>query len=223
MIVPGRRTLAPAAAAAIALIMGGRATGQDAASVLHRAERAYDAASTFRATFVQTIVNPMLGTPEVSRGVVFLEPPDLFAMRFTDPPGDRVVADGTWLWIYAPSSVPDQVLRQPIPSAGTATPNLVTQFVDRPLERYRATLMDPDRVGSVVVDVVRLEPKVDGLPFRRAEIAIARNDGLLRRIALMERSGQRRMIEFPEIETNRKIDPAEFRFEVPRGARVVVP
>ncbi|MCH8841319.1 MAG: hypothetical protein IH831_11745, partial [Planctomycetes bacterium] len=63
-------------------------------------------------------------------GVLFLVPPDRFAMRFEEPEGDRIVADGEWLWAYTPSTVPDQVIRQPIPRFGVATPNLFGQFVD---------------------------------------------------------------------------------------------
>lgn len=218
-----RTCVAAAAVTGASVGLGWPAEAQDAGPVLEHAERAYRAASTFSATFVQTIVNPMLGGPETSRGTVFLQPPSLFAMRFTDPAGDRIVADGSSLWIYAPSSVPDQVLRQPIPSSGATTPNLVAQFVDRPLERYRAALKDPDRVSGEIVDVVRLEPKEEDAAFKSAEIAIARSDGLLRRISLVEASGQRRIIEFGSIVTNRRIDPAQFRFEVPDGVRVVVP
>ena len=85
---------------------------QDAVSALARAQRAYDGMTTLRAGFTQTLINPMLGTPETSHGELFLQPPGRFSMRFTDPAGDRIVADGTWLWIYTPSSVPDQVIRQ---------------------------------------------------------------------------------------------------------------
>lgn len=198
-------------------------TAQDAAHVLARAERAYRAIRTFRAEFTQTIVNPMLGGPEESSGVVFLEPPRRFAMRFVEPEGDRIVADGTWLWIYAPSTVPNQVIRQPVPTVGPASPNLMAQFVDRPLERYRATWVASLAMGGDTVDVIRLEPTRSDIPFRSAEIAVARADGLLRRIALAEPSGQQRTLVFTKIVTNEPIDGAELRFEVPRGTRVVVP
>jgi outer membrane lipoprotein carrier protein len=111
------------------------ASAQNVATVLAEAEKAYHASTTFRAEFTQTIENPFLGKPEVSRGVMFLNPPDRFAMKFSDPRGDRVVADGKWMWLFTPSTVPDQVIRQPIPRGGAQTPNFFAQFLDRPLER----------------------------------------------------------------------------------------
>lgn len=196
---------------------------QNAQAALTRAETAYRAWSTFRADFVQTIINPMLGAPEVSRGRVYLDPPNRFAMRFSDPGGDRIVADGEWLWVYAPSSVEDQVIKQPIPTEGPVTPNLVGQFVDRPLERYDASYVGVDTVAGRLVDVVELVPKDPDFAFRRAEIAVDREDGLLRRLGLVERSGQRREIVFRDIRVDVVIPEREFRFDVPEGVRVVTP
>ena len=208
----------------LAALLGVRAAAaQDVTTALARAQGAYDDMRTLRAEFTQTISHPMLGAPEMSRGVLFLSPPGRFAMRFTDPEGDRIVADGQWLWIYAPSSVPDQVIRQPIPDAGTTTPNLFQQFVDRPLERYQARYLRADTAAGEAVDVLRLVPRREGLPFREAEMAVARSDGWPRRLALVEASGQRRDLVFRRIEANAAIPPAEIRFSVPRGTKVVTP
>lgn len=214
----------PTFAALVALsATAGPGSAQEVLPVLGRAEAAYQRIGTLQARFTQTITNPMLGGPEESRGTLYLSPPDRFAMRFADPQGDRIVADGTWLWLFTPSSIPDQVIRQPIPQAGPATPNLFAQFVHRPLERYTAAYVGADTVAGRLVDRIRLVPRVDGLPFREAVISVARDDGLLRRVTLVEESGQRRTLIFPHIEVNRSLPSAEFAFDPPRGVRVVTP
>ncbi|HWP37433.1 MAG TPA: outer membrane lipoprotein carrier protein LolA [Gemmatimonadales bacterium] len=196
---------------------------QDVDAVLARAQRAYDAMRTLRAEFTQTLDNPMLGSPESSHGTMYLAPPGKFAMAFSDPAGDRIVADGEWLWIYTPSSVPDQVIRQPIPAAGANTPNLFQQFVDRPRERYVVTLVRADTAAGERVDVVRLVPRREGMPFREAIMAVAQRDGWPRRLSLVEESGQRREFTFRDIMVNVEIPARDLRFTVPRGARVVTP
>jgi outer membrane lipoprotein carrier protein len=210
---------------AVVLLAGvpSSAGAQDVAAILGGAEKAYHAATTFRADFTQTLENPMLGAPERSRGVMFLNPPDRFAMRFSEPKGDRIVADGTWLWLFTPSSVADQVIRQPIPKGGATTPNFFAQFLDRPLERYTATLVGKDTLGGVPVDVIKLVPRFQDQPFRQAVIAVGRQDGLLRRVALVEESGQRRTIVLPAPKTGVLIPDEEFRFRVPKGVKVVTP
>lgn len=196
---------------------------QEALQALTRAEQTYERISSLRAEFLQTIVNPMLGGPEESRGVLYLQPPRRFAMRFDEPSGDRIVVDGTWLWTYAPTSVPDQVIKQPVPTGGTSTPNLVAQFVERPLERYEAKGAGVDTIHGQVVDLVHLDPKSDDTGFTEAVIAVGRRDGLLWRIALREETGQRRTLIFQRIRTNLPIPDGEFSFVPPTGTRVVTP
>ena len=208
---------------AVGLVVAAPLAAQDAPAALARAEAAYRTLTSLRAQFEQTIVNPMLSGPETSRGTLYLVPPSKFAMRFTEPAGDRVVADGEWLWAYTPSTVPGQVIRQPVPQAGAATPNLFAQFVDRPLERYDATYAGRDTVAGDLVDLVALVPKVEGLPFRRVTIAVSRESGMLRRLAIVEDSGQRRTLVLTALAPNAPVLPAEVRFEVPRGVKVVTP
>ncbi len=195
----------------------------DLESALGRAQRAYDQMQTLRAEFSQTITNPMLGAPERSRGVLFLAPPGRFAMRFLDPEGDRIVADGRWLWLYTPSTVADQVIRQPIPVSGTTTPNLFAQFIDRPLERYRAFYLGREELGGEAVDVVRFVPREVGMPFREAVLSLAVSDGWPRRLDLVEPSGQRRQLIFSKPSVNLPIAPQELSFTPPKGVRVVTP
>jgi len=164
----------------------------------------------------------MLGKPETSRGVMFLNPPDRFAMRFSDPKGDRIVADGTWMWLFTPSTTPDQVIREPIPRGGAMTPNFFAQFVDRPLDRYYATLAKPDTVAGTAVSVVKLIPKSDQ-PFREAVISIGKTDHLLRRVSLVEESGQRRVIVLTSLATGLVIPETELKFRPPNGVKTVTP
>jgi outer membrane lipoprotein carrier protein len=217
------RALATSTAGLVALRAAAPLSAEDAATALDRAERAYRATSTLTADFAQILVNPMLGDPEVTRGVLFLDPPERFAMRWTQPAGERVVADGEWLWAFAPSSVPDQVIRQSIPRYGPSSPQLIGQFVNRPLERYDARYVGEETVGNEITDVVYLVPKRDDMPFRDAEIAIGRSDGLLRRIKVTEASGQRRTLVLANLRANAPIVAAELQFEVPDGVRVVTP
>ena len=196
---------------------------QNTTGALNRAETAYRGTETLIAEFTQTLENPMLGGSVVSTGMLFLAPPNRFAMRFTDPAGDRIVSDGTWMWIYLPSSVPNQVLRQPIPSRGAATPNLLAQFVDRPLEHYRASYAGVDSVAGELVDVVSLVPRRDDYQFTEAEVSISRATGLVRRLIVVEPAGQIRTIQFESLQQNAKIPDSEMEFIVPDGTRVITP
>jgi len=195
--------------------------GQEAARVLDGAGAAYRRIHTLEVEFEQVIDNPMVGGRDVAHGRLYLRTPDRFAMRFSDPEGDLIVADGEWLWLFAPSSTPDQVMRAPVPESGAATPNLFAQFVDRPERRYDATFLDSVALEGRTVDRVRLVPRVEGLAFREAVITVSREDGLIRVLDLTEDTGQRRTLRFTHFLLNRPIDPSIFAFHPPRGVRVV--
>ena len=197
------------------------AAAQDVTELLATAEVTYRQIETLQAEFTQTLANPMMGN-ETTTGTLYLAPPGRFSMRFAEPEGDRIVADGTWLWLHTPSTTPNQVIRQPIPNMGPATPNLFGQFVDRPLDRYAATYAGRDSVAGYGVEKVRLIPRVEGIPFRSVVISLSA-DGMLRKVDIVEDSGQRRTLVFDSILVNGPIPPEELIFRVPKGTRIVTP
>ena len=194
---------------------------QDPGPILDRAAKSYDTVRTLAADFVQIIDNPMLGDPDTTRGKLYQERPGHFAMRFTEPKHDRVVADGRRLWLYTPSTTPGQVIRTTIPGTGTTGPNLIGQFVEHPRERYVARYVRADSLPDAPVDVIALTPRATDVPYSDATVWIARKDGLVRRIEIVETSGQRRTIILRNLLVNRPIASREFRFSPPAGLQVV--
>ena len=189
--------------------------------VLDRASASYDTVKTLQADFVQIIDNPMIGDPDTTRGRLYQQRPNYFEMRFTDPKNDRIVADGKRLWLYTPSTTPGQVIRSAIPSTGTSGPNLIGQFVERPRERYDARYVRSDSLPDGPVDVIALKPRAPDLPYTDATVWLAKQDGLVRRMDIVESSGQQRMIVLRNLVVNRSIPAGEFRFSPPAGTQVV--
>jgi outer membrane lipoprotein carrier protein len=142
-------------------------------------------------------------------------------MRFSQPKNDRVVADGRYLWLYTPSTTPGQVIRTSVPGAGTTGPNLIGQFVEHPRERYDAKYVRADSLPEGAVDVIALTPRATDLPYTEATVWIAKRDGLVRRIEIVETSGQRRTITLEHLAVNRDVPSREFKFSPPAGSQVV--
>jgi len=189
--------------------------------ILDRASSSFDTVRTLAADFTQIVDNPMLGDPDTTRGRLFQRRPNYFAMRFSEPKNDRIVADGRRLWLYTPSTTPGQVIRSTIPGTGTTGPNLIGQFVEHPRERYTARYVRADSVEGVPVDVIALTPRANDLLYSEATVWIAKQDGLIRRIDIVENSGQHRTIALKHLAVNGAIAPREFRFSPTSGVRVV--
>lgn len=209
-----------------ALVVAGRPAvwpsgRQDAWPVLDRVSATYDTVRTLQADFTQIIINPMLGDPDTTRGKLYQQKPSAFAMRFSEPKNDRIVADGRYLWLYTPSSTPGQVIRTAIPETGSTGPNLIGQFVEKPRERYDARYVRADSGADGALDVVALTPRATDLPYTAATLWISRKDALVRRLEIVETSGQTRTIVLRNLVVNRPVASREFKFSPPAGLQVV--
>ncbi len=205
--------------AATTFVVPGHA--QDAQSIVGRSSRVYRSLASLRADFVQVIDNPMIDSAE-SRGTLVQVGASKLAMRFTEPPGEAIVIDGEYVWVYTPSTVPGQVVRLRAPSGGPVYGyNLLAWFLDRPAERYKARFLRQDKIGGRAMDVVELVPAVPDLPFERAVLWLDREDALPRRLEITEQSGALRTLSLSKLRVNEKVPDETFAFEVPPGARVV--
>jgi len=194
---------------------------QDARSIVSRAAFAYRSLSALRADFDQLIENQMIGNA-ASKGVLEQAGQARLSMRFTDPPGEAIVIDGKWVWVYTPSTTPSQVLRIPVPSGGPVYGyNLLAWLMDRPTERYNSTYVRADRLDNRPMDVVEMVPTVPDMPFGRATVWLDRGDGLPRRMEIEELSGQRRTLTLHNVRVNQPVSNKTFTFEVPAGVKVV--
>jgi outer membrane lipoprotein carrier protein len=205
----------------LGLVLAAPLSGQSAQSVVGRSAQVYRSLSSMRADFVQVIDNPMIDSTE-SRGALVQAGPAKFAMRFTDPPGEAIVVDGQHVWVYTPSTVPGQVIRLAVPSGGPVYGyNILAWLLDRPAERYQASLLKSEELNGRAMDVVELVPAVPDLPFEKAVLWLDREDALPRRFKITERSGAVRTLTLSRLRVNQTVPAKTFTFEVPKGVRVV--
>ncbi|MEE8487899.1 MAG: outer membrane lipoprotein carrier protein LolA, partial [Gemmatimonadota bacterium] len=94
-------------------VAAGPATAQestdDVRAVLARAEAVYDGLNSLEAQFEQTIEVTLLGRSRTGSGTWYQKGRGRFVMDFSDPVDDLIVADGSYLWLYYPSTHPGQV------------------------------------------------------------------------------------------------------------------
>jgi outer membrane lipoprotein carrier protein len=192
-------------------------TSSSARDVLLRAERAYDGVRTLRADFVQELSVPLLASAQQSRGQIFHRKPDRFLMRFSDPAGDVVVADGTHVWMYYPSSDPKQVIRTSGGEAGRL--DLQREFLSNPTERFNATLDGKESVDGRPATALTLVPRGQS-PYRKVRIWVDDRDGLVRRFEISENNDNVRRVELHGLQANTSLADDLFTFTPPAGTQV---
>ena len=209
--------------ASVLLALGAPLSAQEPAgqAVLERAIRAYKDVNTVQATFTQRITNPLLGKTVEAKGEVVQDRPDKIAIRFTDPAGDRIVADGTHLWIYLPSTAPGQVMKRRVEANSAGVPDVTAMFLEAPREKYGLESAGSETVNGRRTSVLRLTARDNTLPFTKATVWVDASDGLVRQFEITEPSGLVRRVTIDRLVVNPKVTAGAFEFVVPKGVRVV--
>ena len=212
-------TVAPLVALASLGAQPGRAQGQSVDAVVDRATAAYARVKTVRARFEQRLTNPLTGSTITQQGTLQQRLPNELAVTFSNPKGDRIVADGKALWVYTPSSAPGQVIKLPVGAGSAGGLDLATQFFDSPKTRYTITDAGRAPVGGRATRAVTLVPKRP-MQFTRAVVWVDTADGTLRQFEVTEPSGLVRRVTLSEIRVNAAVDKGAFTFNVPKGVKV---
>jgi outer membrane lipoprotein carrier protein len=193
---------------------GGQAT-------LDKAIRAYKDVNTVEATFTQRLTNPLLGRTVEAKGEAVQDRPNKISIRFTDPAGDRIVSDGTHLWVYLPSMAPGQVMKQKIGANAAGVPDVTAMFLEAPREKYSLEDGGSATVNGRATSVLHLTARDQTLPFTKATVWVDAKDGLVRQFEFTEPNGLVRRVMIEKLIVNPPVKASAFEFEIPKGVRVV--
>lgn len=190
---------------------------QDPEAIAARADRALAALSSLQADFVQRVVNPVLEKTEIGHGTLYYRAPGQYRIEYRYPKGDVVVDDGTWIWIYLPSSQPGQVIRQPADGSGGANP--LTYLRDL-RSMYEVVLAGSETLSGELSDHLALEPRSEDAPFTRVDVWVGRESGLMRQVRTRTPDGVEKSYTFTSLQRGAKVAGSRFEFSPPPGVEI---
>jgi len=200
----------------------GSAQASSADVAYDRAAKAYKSFSNIDAQFEQKTTNPILGKSALSRGRFVQQKPNLVSITFTDPVGDRIVGDGRYLWVFLPSSTPNQVLKLPANSESAVIVNLLGQLLDAPRQSFVISGGEAVSLEGVPTRKVMLVPRTAGsAPFQRATLWIDDKDSRPVRVQIIDPQGIDRTLSMTTWTVNSTLPKDMFKFSPPKGAKVV--
>lgn len=204
---------------AFSLLLAPPAVAQSVDATLEKAVDTYASMKSVRASFEQTIENPMTGSKAVARGEIQQRKPNQLSVRFTDPAGDQIVVDGKSVWVYLPSTSPGQVIKQSVNAGSAAMLDPASELLRSPRTRYTITDGGTARLGDRATRVLTLVPKTE-MGFVKATIWIDPADGTLRQFEVVDANGLSRRVRLTNIRMNAATEASAFVFTPPAGVKV---
>jgi outer membrane lipoprotein-sorting protein len=186
---------------------------------MEEAGERYREIHAFCAGFQQRLVVPLLDQITESRGVLCQERPNLFAMRFTDPEGDLLVADGEFFWVYYPNTDSGQVLQFTMEQQPGGL-DFHREFLESPGEKYELTYVAQERLDGRPVHVISARPR-EPAGFTVARLWLDAELSLILQVRITMENESVRTVTLSDLRLNPAPDPQRFRFVPPPGVQVI--
>jgi len=183
-----------------------------AAGVEQRLNEALKNMDNLSADFRQTLRDEDKNIVQQSSGTLSLQRPGKFAWNYLEPFEQRIVADGSELWIYDVEL--EQVTVKPMDAGLANAPIMILMKQSDVSEQF-----DVSEVGQrKFLYWIELKPRDAELEY--TDIYIGLEDGRVKAMELQDRFGQSTQIVFENLRLGVVHNPATFRFEPPPGVDV---
>lgn len=190
-------------------------------ATLSRAMATYRAAETVTVRFDQTVTNPLTDHSMTSRGELVRKRPNLLSITFSSPASDRIVADGSSLWLYLPSTAPGQVMRLPASGQQGMFLDPLGQILNAPEGTYVVTDGGTASISGHATHAVTLTPRATATLFTKATVWIDDASGIVRQVEATEPSGLVRRVTITLFRSNAPVPRSTFEFAPPPNVRIV--
>ena len=196
------------------LVMGaGLSPACAVADGYERLDRFFEKVTTFKASFIQVVLDENLLALEESSGLLWIARPGRFRWDYESVHRQSIVADGEVLWLYDVEL--EQVTRRAQESAIGQTPAVLLSGGQQYRKDYDVTILG--RQGAV--NWISLVPKVSDGSF--AEIQLGFEGETLRLIQLLDELNQITRVTLANVVENEPIPDSVFRFVPPTGVDVI--
>lgn len=196
------------------LVMGvGLSPACAVADGYERLDRFFEKVTTFKASFIQVVLDENLLALEETSGLLWIARPGRFRWDYESGHRQSIVADGEVLWLYDVEL--EQVTRRAQESAIGQTPAVLLSGGQHYRKDYNVTILG--RQGAV--NWISLVPKFSDGSF--AEIQLGFEGETLRLIQLLDELNQITRVTLANVVENEPIPDSVFRFIPPTGVDVI--
>jgi outer membrane lipoprotein carrier protein len=196
----------------IVTILASLSSSAWAADAAQRLQAALKNLDNISAEFKQTLLDEDKNVVQQSRGTLALQRPGKFAWIYTEPFEQRIIGDGSELWIYDVEL--EQVTVKPMDAGISNAPIMILMKQSDVTQEF-----DVSEVGQrKFLYWVELKPQANDLEY--SSIFIGLEDDSVRAMELQDQFGQSTQIVFENMRVGVVHNPATFKFVPPDGVDV---
>lgn len=186
----------------------------------------YDQTRDVSASFHQTYVNKLYKRTDRSSGHVVFKKPGMMRWDYAQPNGKVIASSGQKLVVFEPGEKdePGQVIEQTIAQAQLPQALAFLMGTGKLENDFTFRLLDAAAEGFKTGDVLELRPKQATPHFDRILFYVERAAavrGLVRRILIIDSSGNRNRFDFTGLKFNGNVGDGPFKYTPPPGTRKV--
>jgi outer membrane lipoprotein carrier protein len=216
----------------VGLATAGTVTAQknmDARSVAAHVQSFYERTRTVGADFHQTYYHKLYDRYERSKGRVVFKKPGKMRWDYAHPNGKVIVSDGRRIQVFDPGDEGEtpQLIEQGISQHQLPQAFSFLTGTGKLDDEFRFRLLDPERQGFRGGYVLELRPKEPTPHYDRILFYVvmvgegAARAGVVRRVLIIDAAGNRNRFDFKDLQFDRAVPDGRFRFQAPKGTRVV--
>lgn len=184
---------------------------------IERLSRFYKEVQSLKAEFVQRVGASGFSSIEESKGVFYLQRPGLFRWDYFEPYEQKIVADGKRLWIYDMDM--DQVIVKNLDLVLGNTPAVLLSGTKELKEQFDVSGLSDLQGRPSTYKWLLLKPK--DMESNYKQIVLGFDKDHLKVMELLDNFDQMTVMNFSQIQSNPKLDPALFEFVPPVGVDVI--
>jgi outer membrane lipoprotein carrier protein len=195
-----------------------QATPADAGALVTKIQKFYDSTKDLHAKFDQVLESGIGGKKKAS-GDVWLKKPGKMRWDYAKPEKKLMLSDGTTLWVYEPED--EQAFKQELRSS-TLPLSVTFLFGQGKLsDEFAITVVPANGLGQPGDTVLKLIPKTATTAYRYLLFVVDSKTGLVRETVIYDQQGGTNHLTFSNVETNKGVDDAKFRFSPPAGTKIL--
>lgn len=186
--------------------------------LLKQIQKKYDCGS-FTAHFEQVSTLKALDISETASGQAYFKEPGMMRWEYVKPEPQWIITDGKKLWIFKPQE--NQVMIGEAPALFGEGQGVNFLSAIRTIGEKNQVTFDPDRQKEGVY-ALKLVPLKKTSDLSMAYFYVSRQTGLVEVIETVNAYEDTTRITFSDISLGGSIDAAEFTFEVPVDADIMM-